>query len=182
MKFPPSFSHVLCIADDKDADVEDEGQQDEEEDEDQEDIFELEGTREALQLDPSKFQDPGSESAGQSSELGERVTGRSGFEGKATDEAPSTSGREQVLFCLPPITLIPQPLTPQSLLLGTSIKLYTQFGDAATALLPFWSACLTQRTVASERYGCWCCMFEAWHSSFHLSQQAKNNQLSLATC
>ena len=105
MKFPPSFSHVLCIADDKDADVEDEGQQDEEEDEDQEDIFELEGTREALQLDPSKFQDPGSESAGQSSELGERVTGRSGFEGKATDEAPSTSGREQVLFCLPPNSL-----------------------------------------------------------------------------
>lgn len=84
-------------ADERDDENEDKG----EEDEQDVDIFELEGQQEELQLDPSKFQhaENGEDSQREGEEAGNRVTGRSGFEGKASDEAPSTSGREQVEFC-----------------------------------------------------------------------------------
>lgn len=86
---------AVFATDEKDEDG-GENEEEEVEKDDQEDIFELEGAREELQLDPSKFQDQILDSATQGSDPGNRVTGRSGFEGKATDEPPSTSGREQV--------------------------------------------------------------------------------------
>ena len=86
-------------ADDKD----DEGEDKEEGNDQDTDIFELEGQREDLQLDPSKFDGlengvirEGGQQEGDAAN--NRVTGRSGFEGKVTDEAPSTSGREQVIL------------------------------------------------------------------------------------
>ena len=87
-------------ADDKDEEGEDKGEGNDQDT----DIFEMEGQREELQLDPSKFdcqENGGSKEEGQreGNEAGNRVTGRSGFEGKVTEEAPSTSGREQVNSC-----------------------------------------------------------------------------------
>lgn len=61
------------------------------------DIFELEGQTEQLQLDPSKFQEHQSHVERREGELAlERVTGRGGFEGEATDNQPSTSGKPEV--------------------------------------------------------------------------------------
>jgi hypothetical protein len=61
------------------------------------DIFELEGQTEEVQLDPTRFRSQPREVERREGEVAyERVTGRGGFEGEATDNAPSTSGRPQV--------------------------------------------------------------------------------------
>lgn len=61
------------------------------------DIFELEGQATELQLDPSKVEGVYSENGAYEFELApDRIVGRSGFEGKASDNPASTSGRGQV--------------------------------------------------------------------------------------
>jgi len=61
------------------------------------DIFELEGQTEEVQLDPTRFRSQPREVERREGDVAyERVTGRGGFEGEATDNAPSTSGRPQV--------------------------------------------------------------------------------------
>lgn len=58
-------------------------------------IFELEGHTEQLQLDPSKFREPSSVVPGEAAS--ERCAGRKGFEGEASNPAlTSTTGRTEV--------------------------------------------------------------------------------------